>query len=983
MTTSGPFSLHQTFVGREAELDQLTNAFERAVAGSGSVAMVVGEPGIGKTTICERFAEHVREQGGCVLVGHCYEEGSLSLPYLPFVEAIRSYVLATDATELRDVLGGAAPRLARIVPEVRDRIDVDGATAADPEEELYRLMQAVSDVLRGIGSRTPLFLMLEDLHDADRATLSLLTHLARTVGDSRVVIVGTYRDVEVDRAHPLSSALADLRRVTTFSRVPLRGLTPDEVHRMLNGMTGQEVRWGLASTVHRQTEGNPLFVQEVLRYLAQAGIISQQGGRWQRIGDEPPEMSIPEGLRDVIGKRLSGLSDQCNRVLSVASVTGRDFRLDVLQAVSGLAEDALFEALSEARAAAVVEERSSIGAVVMYRFTHAFFQQTLYEEMIAPQRIRLHQRVARALEQIYAGRLEEHAAELAEHTAYSADPVDLAKAVAYGRMAARRAADVYAFGEEARQLDQAIKVQEVLDPDDRATRCDLLLDLGGALISAGEAGRSLVEVVPAAFDLAESIGDDARASRSAQIAFRGIDRHRTLTVPSDELNVWTERANRYAEEGTLDRAYADVLLGTQLLSEGKNREAWPWFERALDLAERLGDAEALLIAARLAFLGSPEQPAKLLQLTERLREWPRAGASANTVGLTLWAAILILLGVGQRSRAAEFAREVAEIAERNQSPSLVWRPLAFEMMSAYFDGELERGCDLATQVVNRANELGEPMMAVTYGQGLAVRPLMWLGRFEAASVSLATGYGPLFNSMRLVGLAVGGDRANAERELGEWFERHRVSGRSTLYHPTFLEAAVLLDAVDIAAQLTMDIGEPPMPLGYGAGFTSPSRHIAAAAALSGDFSTARERYRRAADECTAIPHRPEAALARLGLAEVLADHFPDEQAEAAQHLETAIAEFRAMKMQPSLEKALALQARLAGKSVPAEYPDGISEREVDVLRLIASGKTDREIAKELFISVRTVGTHVSNILGKIDAANRTEAASYATRHGLV
>ncbi len=170
-------------------------------------------------------------------------------------------------------------------------------------------------------------ILLEDLHDADRGTIDLLLHLARNLAGARLLIIGTYRDVEVDRAHPLSSALAELRRSANFLRVPLRGLTVNEVQRMMSTIRGQEVPWSRAEAVHRQTEGNPLFVQEVLRYLVEEGIVVRQGDRYVLTDSTNPDAGIPEGLRDVIGKRLSRLSRPANQVLSIASVIGREFSI--------------------------------------------------------------------------------------------------------------------------------------------------------------------------------------------------------------------------------------------------------------------------------------------------------------------------------------------------------------------------------------------------------------------------------------------------------------------------------------------------------------------------------------------------------------------------------------------------------------------------------------------------------------------------------
>ena len=294
----------KAFVGREAEIQQLHDAFDGAMSGHGSLVMVMGEPGIGKTSLCDQLATYAALRGGSTLVGHCYEEGSLSLPYLAFVEAMRSYVLAREPDDLRSDLGSGASHVARIVSEVRDRLRVEPSEPTDPEQDRYLLMQSVTSFLTNAANVQPLVILLEDLHDADDGTLDMLTHVSRNLSGARLMIVGTYRDVEVDRAHPLSGALAELRRVDNFSRIPLRGLTADEVQRLMTSIAGDDVPWSLSETVHRQTEGNPLFVQEVLRYLVEQGYLAHGDG--QRRRDTPPELGLPEGLRDVIGKRLSG-----------------------------------------------------------------------------------------------------------------------------------------------------------------------------------------------------------------------------------------------------------------------------------------------------------------------------------------------------------------------------------------------------------------------------------------------------------------------------------------------------------------------------------------------------------------------------------------------------------------------------------------------------------------------------------------------------
>jgi predicted ATPase len=434
-------SQEQSFVGRESELRQLRAAFEAAAgSGDGRLILLVGEPGIGKTALSDQLCQFVSTAGGRSLVGHCYEEGSFRPPYQPFVEVLGTYLQPLDTDAMQAELGSRAADLARIVPPLRERLQISPPPPGDPEEDRWRLLQAATELLRRAAARQPLLVVLEDLHDADRGTLDLLLYLARNLLGARILIIGTYRDVAVDRAHPLSAALTELHRASNVARVQLHGLSADEVHRLLAETSQQTVPRPFAELVQNQTEGNPLFVRETLRFVIDTGLMERRDGALRRVGDQSLVGRIPEGLRDAVGRRLSRLSESTNRVLSVASVIGREFQFDVLRRVLAPGPDEELEAaVEEASAAAILEEHSAVGAAIMYRFSHAFFRQTLYDEIVAPRRNRLHQQVARALEEIYARRLDEHADELAEHYSFYSDTLNLARAIHYGEVAAKHA----------------------------------------------------------------------------------------------------------------------------------------------------------------------------------------------------------------------------------------------------------------------------------------------------------------------------------------------------------------------------------------------------------------------------------------------------------------------------------------------------------------------------------------------------------------
>jgi hypothetical protein len=906
----------RSFVGRETELHQLQAAYDAAVSGQGGLVMVVGEPGIGKTSLTEQTTTYATIRGGRTLIGHCYEEGSLSLPYLPFVEALRSYVLARDPEGLRQDLGTGAGEVARIVSEIRDRLNVELPPTGALEDDRWRLLQAVTSFVRSASTVQPLVIVVEDLHDADRGTLDLLLHLARNLQGSRLLIVGTYRDVEVDRAHPLSSTLAELRRSQNFLRIPLRGLTADEVQRMMSAVSQQDIPWPFAELVHRQTEGNPLFVQEMLRYLVEEGLVERRQGALRRVGDETLAGRIPEGLRDVIGKRLSRLSDRANEVLSVASVLGREFRLDALQRVAALSEEDLYTALEEATALAVVEQRQAVGTVG-FRFMHAFFRQTLYEEIFVPRRIRLHQNVGRALEEIYGRRLEEHAAELAEHFAQSTEGEDLEKALHYCQLAASRAMSVYAYGEAARHLEQALKVQEVLDPDDKAKRCDLLCDLGAALLPAGEPGRVVDAIAPEALALAQDLSDRGRASRPCQLAIEAI---RMESGPAGRSSArareWAEVADRYADPGTLDRVYADVALFNPAYFAGRQTEAWNLCQRAIGLAHELGNVQAEYRAAGslVAQVWAPEfQTEKLRLLAEFSERRPSRMSPGDAVWL--WAEERAFLQSGELQRSAEAREQLRVIAEQTRDPSDRMRYQHSVPVHLLIAGRLEEAAAAAQDLKRLGADLGIPGPAATQAFNEGLRPLAYLGRAEEAVASqpevarraVEQNRSLVFAADRALCLAHAG-RLDDARILVDllrtgWKSSEPGGGLSLFPLTNYFEVAILLKDEDLVERIyqrlvfASDLLTPTA-------VTVIARHLGAARVVLGDWEVARVHYDQALKIAARVQFRPETALIRLGLAELLLEDYPDRRAEALAHLDFAIGEFREMKMQPSLERAL-------------------------------------------------------------------------------
>jgi tetratricopeptide (TPR) repeat protein len=906
---------HRVFVGRDAELGALRSAFDNAVSSQGSLVMVAGEPGIGKTALCERLSTYVSSHGGKTLVGHCYSEKSLSLPYLAFAEVLRSIVQAEDVSELRKELGSGAATLGRIVPEIAEMLRIPPRQKGDLEEDRYRLMEAVTQFLGNIAAVQPLLIVLEDLHNADKDTLEILTHVSRYLEGKRFLLVGTYRDVEVDRTHPLSATLAELRRLPNFGRVLVKGLNADDVRRMISSITGQDVPRRLSESIHRQTEGNPLFVQEVTRYLVEEGLFSLQGEIQQSAKDVSVEMRLPDGLRDVIGKRLSGLSEPCNKVLAVAAVIGRDFPLEVLRKIAGLSDEEIFKALEEAKKAAVIEERSEVGATVSYHFAHAFFRQTLYEEIIAPRRNRLHQQVAQALEEVYNTRSEEHAAELTEHFYYSSDSAELKKAVTYGEMAAKKATDIYAYGEAVRLLEQVIRVQEIIDPEDKAKRCDLLLAYGQALLWTGEYRRVLDVELPAALSLAEELKDNRRASRACELAIIA------LTAPglgnpggwqAPEAIQWVEHADRHAEPHTSARVLADSALGMVKWATGYPREGTLLLGRAVDLGRKLDDTNILwgVVFNWISHVQSPQHIEERLRLAEEMTAVPRPSEGISRSGGVFSYLVDAFLQAGQRKRAEEIHREFQEQAERSGQPYMLLATMSDDIDFALFDGHLNEALEIGQRTLALGEEFGIPALAAVFDLYRVTRPRLHLGKVNEAlqTASMFPAIHPFIEAGALCLAHLGRDTEVIEILEQRVFARPDIG--STEDETWAWPDVLLLEAVVMVGQ--QRAADLLMRRFSGAGLhttgqcfaTCTARHLGAAAVLLGRPEEARKHYDEAIRVCTEMRFRPELALSRLQLAELLLEHYPDEKSEALEHLNFAISEFREMKMQPSLERAL-------------------------------------------------------------------------------
>jgi len=453
------------FVGREKELERLRKAFDNAFAGHGSVVMLVGEPGIGKTRTTQELETYARMRGAQVYWGRANEQGGAP-PFWPWLLAGRAYAAQNSEEARRAELEPYAVELQRLFNLRTLFPALAEPPPADSEEGQFQLFDAMSGFFRGVSERVPLVVVLDDLHWADRATLQLLSHLARDLSRSRVLVLGTYRDTDLDRRHPLSQALADMNREDLFLRLPLRGLAEPDVRDYIARAAGVEPSRELARRVFEETEGNPFFLSEVVNLMAQEGTLT---------ATSVSDIAIPEGVRQALGRRLDRLSEQTNALLTTLAVAGREFDHALIRALGGHDEQLTLRLVEEALRGRVLEEMGA-GA---YRFTHALMQETLLGELSAARQVLLHGQIAEAFEALYGPTDRNHLAALANHYAESAVlNRDHAQAAArYLRLAAEQSAAALGYDEAVGLYERCLAIiEQAHDPlgEDEAALWDAL-----------------------------------------------------------------------------------------------------------------------------------------------------------------------------------------------------------------------------------------------------------------------------------------------------------------------------------------------------------------------------------------------------------------------------------------------------------------------------------------------------------------------------
>jgi tetratricopeptide (TPR) repeat protein len=498
------------------------------------------------------------------------------------VQVLRACVRERGAEQLADELGPGAAEVAALVPEVRLRLpDLQAPSGSvDPQQARFRLFDAISGFLARASHARPLVIVLDDLNWADKGSLLLLEFVARELAETHVLLVGTYRDIGLSRAHPLAQALGELSRQRLFERVLLRGLGHGDVSRFIESACGFEPDLALVEAVHAQTEGNPFFVGEVVRLLRDEGALTPEASgtpeRWSA--------RIPDGVREAVGRRLERLSHACSSTLTVASAFGREFGLDQLRLlVDDLDDDALLEALDEALSAHLVEELQDTTG--RYQFTHALIQATLADELSRARRARLHARIAVSLETLYGAEADDHAAELAHHFGEARSELGPDRLVRYCALAGETALAARAPEQALVYFERALAAKGSAPTDDEAA--EILFGLGRAQLALGH--DQLIPAVASldrSFDHYVETGDRGRA-----VAVAAVPLPLTLRLGYTDAPQLIARALGLVSPGSRE---AGRLLaqqgGVSGFIEADYDRAQDQFRRALSIAQREGDS---------------------------------------------------------------------------------------------------------------------------------------------------------------------------------------------------------------------------------------------------------------------------------------------------------------------------------------------------------------------------------------------------------
>ena len=562
-------------VGRGNEIAQLQQQWNLAQQGRAHLILLSGEPGVGKTRLANELIEYAQSSRTPILRGGCYEYEATT-PYLPFVEALRDWVHTTNAENLRAMLGDTAAEIAKLAPEIETKL---GALPANPvlspNEERLRLFDNIARVFQNLATPRGLLIFLDDLHWADQGTIHLLHYLLRHLRNDRVLMLGAYREVELDRAHPLANALIEWNRERLATRVSLARLSRADTGALVAALFGQEnISDEFVQVLFRETEGNPFFIEEVVKSLVEQGQIYRENHAWQR--KQIADLAIPQSVKEAIGRRLNRLTENCVDALRTAAALGKIFPFVELRAVVTTNEDQLLDALDEASAAQLLRADANDA----FAFTHDKIREVLYEELNPIRRRRLHQRIGEGLEKLYPTP-NGHTSDLAYHFTQSGD---VEKSLTYSLRAAENAERVFAHDDALKFYQQAHDAAETLQENAALAQIDEHI---------GDIYRLRGDIAPsvASYERAQS-----HISSPTQHAVLNVKIGLAYSPIGDTRGVDAlEAALKELSPQTQPAQYASALafIGRHHHYHTRHNQAFAFFDKARALAEPLDDSQTL------------------------------------------------------------------------------------------------------------------------------------------------------------------------------------------------------------------------------------------------------------------------------------------------------------------------------------------------------------------------------------------------------
>ncbi|HSJ13936.1 MAG TPA: AAA family ATPase [Longimicrobiales bacterium] len=938
------------FVGRHRELAAFSAALQDAHNGRGGLLLLIGEAGVGKTRTAEEGAALAARGGFRVWWGHCHEDQGMP-PYWPWMELLRC-CLRDDATADAARRAGVAAQLAELVPDLIARKPSGRSSPSSDDAARFRLFHAVASTLEQAAGQVPILAVIEDLHWSDEASAALLTFVARRAASSRLLLLGTCRDEALGSGWSTSSLAASVART-----LPLDGLARDEVEALFTAMSQRYPDAALLAALHHCTGGNPFFITEIARWMTTSPAAPA--------GSDAPLLRIPASVWSVIRRRLDQLPDVTRRTMQAAAALGSRFEIRLLQeACDDEIRGALPVALAEAVAGRVIQQ----DAESAFTFRHPLIRQALYEEIAPAARMQLHGRIADAYRAATARGADSSASEIAHHLA-RAGPERDADLAHYSRLAGEQALATCAYAEAVGHFERVLRATTHVDAQSAA----MLVSLGRALAAtslrwnrqrAWEHVSRAVQYYVACGSIAKAVA----AATDASLMPEGVGRitptltHLLEAVSPDSVEAgWLHARHGAAiffETGDYERARGQLM-------------------RALALARGAGDAALEL--RTLSYATSIDHFAVrwhgLLAECHRVIELARRVDDPHAETYARYRAAYTLAFSGQPAEARLQARLNVAQAERLADPGLLADALYVRMSLAQTAGDWDAARELAArglQVSPHHLPILQLRTVLEFETGNEAAGRLYLDRLCDAAAN--AGPYPLRGGLHALALAQIAD-LRAEQFLQPAAESSPIPMAVLLSHtlPAAFAAVRENDRGRAAAAMTalapyagIIIATPQVT----------DRLLGRLAAAAGDDVQAARHYEDALAFCRRAAYHPELAWTCHDYARFLLTRSRSRLNQTAGALTLEAHRLAtSLGMPPLLKRVEALQAEQGELS--GEGPGSLTPREFEILRLISTGQTNKAIAKQLDISRHTVAVHVSRILAKTGARNRTEAALVA------